>query len=943
MLRLTQCDGTMIYTFGPYRFLASQRSLQRDGEPCEIGSRATDILTLLLEHAGEVVSKDTIVSHAWPSSFVEESSIRVQIASLRKALDDGDREKYVRNIPGRGYCFIAPVEREAPLEAVTHTSLPATSATRPTIDVPPPLKRMIGRDGVVAELVADILDRRFVTVVASGGIGKTTVAVAAAHQMLDEFEGHVYYYDLVALKDAAELLTGLANVLGLNTSVPNLLTSIVGNLDGRRLLLVLDNCEHIVEDVSILAESLFDALPGLHILATSREALRVEGEIVLHLQPLEAPPPGAAISAADIESFPAVQLFFDRAAAAGLRGEPGDEDASKAAQICHRLDGIPLALELAAGRAGAHGISGVVQLLENRFRLHWRGRRAALPRHQTLRSMFDWSYNLLTREEQALFRALSVFNGGFTPEMAIAVAAFMDTTEEEVFDLCESLAEKSLISLQTGQQLYRLTETARAYAGEALQQHEGELARASQEHASYFLAFTRKLTELTPPFERWGEQNRTSDLLANVRSALRWCFSEDGNDDVGVALIASSWPLFYEMGLLTECGSWAAKALATATELDLATEASLCEAVALTGTMAVHSMLQVKTAYSRCLELCRELGDVGREMRTLAAYNVFITRIGKYQEGLEAARDFEALSAEANIPKARLLCGWMNGTTLAYLGSFAQARHYLEAAVPRYPLLDLSFTAMLQLVRARSLYARTLWIEGETDRALQEVELALEESRTYGNPVCLAIALTHGAGVFLWSGNLDRAQELAADLHKITASNGLPAFEALAIGIKGEVALSDGRLEEAEALLNEALVRADAQMHANTATTIAAAQAECAFRAGRTRESLDLIDRAIGRATETGERFKLAELLRLKATFIVPTNAELAAETFRIAISTARQQGARAFQLKAAVGFRDALLPGTEDEAHAAVAEAYHSTRPDDAFEAVDRPSVPAA
>jgi tetratricopeptide (TPR) repeat protein len=250
---------------------------------------------------------------------------------------------------------------------------------------------------------------------------------------------------------------------------------------------------------------------------------------------------------------------------------------------------------------------------------------------------------------------------------------------------------------------------------------------------------------------------------------------------------------------------------------------------------------------------------------------------------------------------------------------------------------------MLQLVRARSLYARTFWIEGETDRALQEIELALEEAQAYGNPVCLAIVLTHGAGVFLWSGDFDRAQELATELHRITSSNGLPAFEALAIGIKGEVHLLNGRLEEAEALLNEALTRADAQMHANTATTIAAAQAECAFRAGRQREALDLIDRAIARATETGERFQFSELMRLKATFIIPTNAELATETFRAAISTAHQQGALAFKLKAALSFRDALLPGTEDEAHAAVTEAYRAIGLDDAMEAADRPSVPAA
>ena len=263
-----------------------------------------------------------------------------------------------------------------------------------------------------------LASRRFVSVVGPGGMGKTTVAISIAHALLDEFGGAVYFVDLGAVTDATLVPGAVAAVLGVFGQTQDPLPSLLAFLAGRRLLLVLDNCEHVIYAAASLTERLHREVPQVHILTTSRESLRVEGEHIHLLVPLECPTAREDLTAAEALATPAVQLFMDRAFASGYTLDLTDADAPTVAAICSRLDGIALAIELAGSRVGTYGMQGTAELLSNRFKLLWQGRRSAPPRHQTLAAMLDWSFNLLSARDRRVLGRLSIFVGLFTLEAA---------------------------------------------------------------------------------------------------------------------------------------------------------------------------------------------------------------------------------------------------------------------------------------------------------------------------------------------------------------------------------------------------------------------------------------------------------------------------------------------------------------------------------------------
>src|SRR5258708_3405367 len=372
-----------VSSFGPFRLFAAERLLSNWSEPLHMGGRALDILITLVERAGEVVTRKELISRVWPDVIVEEANLRVHVAGLRKALGDGhDGARYVANVPGRGYCFVAPVTRSASQRALLQAQPLVTDRLR---KLPVRLTRMIGRDDTVRALSAELMTRRFVSIVGPGGMGKTTVAVWIAHALIDDFAGAVFFVDLGALTDPGLVPTAVASALGFMMQAQDPFLSLLTFLGERRVLLVLDNCEHVIDAAAALAEPVVSEAPQAHILATSREALRVEGEDVHLLYPLDGPRDDVGLTADEALTFPAVQLFMERAAAGGYCSELSDTDAPIVASICRKLDGIALAIELAAGRVSSHGIRGVAELLDNRFKLLWQGRPTAPPRHRNLK------------------------------------------------------------------------------------------------------------------------------------------------------------------------------------------------------------------------------------------------------------------------------------------------------------------------------------------------------------------------------------------------------------------------------------------------------------------------------------------------------------------------------------------------------------------------------
>ncbi|MDM0025167.1 ATP-binding protein [Variovorax saccharolyticus] len=458
-------DDQEIAVFGPYRLSASSRFLQRGEEPVALGGRAMDLLIALVERVGEVVSRRELMRRAWPDLVVEEANLRVHIGSLRKALGEGESgDRYVANVAGRGYCFVMPVRRMS--SAVDSLSAASVVPPSPPNGLPNRLARMVGRDGVVEMLSSLLQARRFVSLVGVGGVGKTTVAVSVAHEMLNRFDGGVYFVDLSVIDDASLVADAVCAAVGATAGLQDPMLSLCARLGGRKSLLALDNCERHIDSIALLVEHLHAALPGLHILVTSRESLRIEGEHVYLLPPLETPPLGPGLTAELALESPAVQLFIDRAEAGGFHAGLLDQDAPTVAWLCDRLDGIPLALELAGGCVGTYGVQGTASLLDNRFKLLWRGRRSAPLRHQTLHAMVDWSYNLLTSLERRVFTRLSVFAGHFTLEDAQAVVCDDATSSSAVASTIAGLVDKSLVSILVSADavVFRLLETTRVHA-----------------------------------------------------------------------------------------------------------------------------------------------------------------------------------------------------------------------------------------------------------------------------------------------------------------------------------------------------------------------------------------------------------------------------------------------------------------------------------------------
>src|SRR6516164_228651 len=405
------------FAFGPFRLFPAQQLLLEGESPVRLGSRARDLLIALIEQAGQVVTREALSARVWPNIVVEEGALRVHVAALRKALRDGQEgRRYIANVPGRGYSFVGKVV--------------ATDEPNPTADaapepVPPlSMARLFGRAEVVETLSTRLPQQRLITITGPGGIGKTSVALAVADRMHPRLPDGVCIVDFAPLADGKLVPTALASALGIGVLSENPLPSLIALLRSRDMLIVLDNCEHVIDAAALLAESLLQGGARLRILATSREAMRVPGEIVFRLAPLAMPEFSHDLSAPIAMTYSAVQLFVERAAMCLGEFSLTDAHAPAVADICRRLDGIPLAIEMAAGRVDAFGIAGLADVLDDRFRLAMRGRRTALPRHQTLSTTLDWSYQLLPEAER-LVCAGSPCSQGSLPSLKQPVSSLM--------------------------------------------------------------------------------------------------------------------------------------------------------------------------------------------------------------------------------------------------------------------------------------------------------------------------------------------------------------------------------------------------------------------------------------------------------------------------------------------------------------------------------------
>lgn len=896
-------------SFGPFSLYPGERLLLHDGAPVQLGSRALDILIVLVERAGEVIGNRELVARVWPNITVDESSLRVHISGLRKALGDGQgAARYVTNIPGRGYCFVAPVSRTT--EAGTPNVAP-NNVARLASRLPGPLARMIGRDEAVKTISAQVMADRFVTIVGAGGMGKTTIAIAVAHGLLRKFEEAVVFVDLVAITDPRLVAGTIAATLGLAVQASDPVPSLIASLAERKLLLVLDNCEHVVDTVAPLAEMIVAGTANVHILATSREALRVEGEHVHRLAPLESPDRNTGLRAAEAVGFPAVQLFVERAAASGASLELTDLDAQVVGDICSSLGGVALAIELAASRVNAHGLRETATLLGNRFGLHWQGRRTAVPRHQTLNAMLDWSYKLLPEMERMILQRLSIFVGAFSLEAGEEVASDRDGIDVQVADALASLVEKSLVTMNIvgTRTTFRLLETTRVYALGKLAEA-GETDAVSARHALYF---TRLLEGLA---DRDAVTDGVSQHLGNVRAALKWCFSDRERISTGTSLAVLATSLFLDLSLLGECLEWSERALSVLADADRGTsiEMHLQETLAISSMFTRGNSDEVRAAIQRGLTLAEALGDSQHRLRMLAGLNIFLIRIGDFRGALAIAEQSETTARSLGDPAGIIMADWMLGVSYHLVGDQADAQNHCEAGLRRAaaaPHVHTNFFGYDHRIRALVALTRALWLQGSAERALVVAQQALDEAAERDQPVSTCIALIYTVPVFIWCGDFRQAADLANRLVAHAKRHSLIPYHAVGLGLQGELLIRGGDTEAGLDLLRRALGILNGEQHniQTTALLTAVAEGQAAL------EHHDAALATIGEALAWGERhagcYDLPEMLRVKGSILASmTRPDFSAAEacFSQSIEIARRQATLGWELRTASSMTDLLI-----------------------------------
>jgi predicted ATPase/DNA-binding winged helix-turn-helix (wHTH) protein len=667
-------------SFGPYRLLSAQRLLLEGDKPLRLGSRAFDILTALIERAGEVVSKEELIARAWPKTFVEEANLKIQVSALRRALGDGQGDnRYVVNVVGRGYNFVAPISKEEP----SRVSLSPTIAPVAPHNLPFATTRMIGREEAVTALFARLSRERLVTIVGPGGIGKTTVALAVAERMIGAYEHGVWMVDLARLRDPGLVPSAVATVLSLEIRAEDPLPGLVAALRDNRMLLLLDNCEHVIDAAAGLAAAVLSGTPSVTVLATSREPLRVPGERVYRLGPLNSPEPSPGLTAKEAAALPAVQLFVERVTAIVEDFALTDANAPLVVAICRRLDGLPLAIEFAAPRVEALGIEGLAGRLDDSLRrLSGAQRRAAVPRHRTMRAVVDWSYGLLSQNEQRFFRTLGILAGGFSGEAAAAVAMDAATTGADAINRLVDLVAKSLVIADVSgtKPRFRLLDTTRAFALEKLDTS-GEREAIARRHAEYYRdLFERAEREVPtrPPGEWLADYAGEID---NLRAALDWAFSPSGVESIGVALTVASIPLWLQLPMVDECRNRVERvfaSLAREAPIDARGEMKLQAALGASLLFTRGAIPAARQACTAALRLAESLGDTEHQLRALWELWVHHTNTGEHAAAVAVAQRFYTLALEHADPATLPIADRMMGMSYHYLGDQTNAWRYIE-------------------------------------------------------------------------------------------------------------------------------------------------------------------------------------------------------------------------------------------------------------------------
>jgi predicted ATPase/DNA-binding winged helix-turn-helix (wHTH) protein len=805
--RLT--DGTIreeAFAFGPYVLFRSQRLLREGDKPVHLGNRALDILTALIERSGEVVTKRELMKLVWPNTVVAENNLSVHIASLRRTINDGHGDaRYIINIAGRGYSFIAPIRR---VEVPAFDAKRELSAQR---TFPKPLSRIVGRDDVIEAIVAQLARRRLVTIVGPGGVGKTTVSVSIAERIAKSYQ-QVCFVDLSTLEDPILVPSALASVIGIATTAEEPLARLIAHLRDLHMLIVLDNCEHVIASAAELVEHILGEAQSVDILATSREPLLAEAEYVYILAPLQCPPEFPKLAAEAALQYSAVQLLVERANSVVEGFELTDENVGAVSAVCRRIDGIPLAIELVAARLNLFGIDALAYGFADDLLLTTKGKRTADDRHQSLRATMDWSYRALAPIEQVVLRRLAVFRGVFSADSAAAVVSAGASSGTPVLDALLSLVGKCLLATDVSGSIirYRLLHVTRAYASEQLTES-GERDQISRRHAEHLRALLEDATE------RWQTTTRQQWLLQygsmidDVRAALDWSFSPSGNIECASTLTIATLPFGVRLSLIGESTKRAALALEVLSRVS--PPKPLWE-------MRINNALVGLLWYSgapteelfriidRALALAEESATKTNLIEPLANRAVIQFQSANYDAARKSSKTLQDTAIQADDPIAILMAQRVGAQVEHFSGNHARAKSLAEGVLrhrERGAPLVYGAVAVDRHVSMRILLSRILWIEGYPDQAENLAWETLNLAKLDGpQAVCQALDLA-ACPIAFWRGDLQSAVQLTETLLDYAHRYSLDRYAALGLCYRASVDLLSSDAGNLELRMPEAL------------------------------------------------------------------------------------------------------------------------------------------
>ena len=655
------------FRFAHFELQPEERRLLAGGEEVHIGPHAFDLLVAFVERNGSLLTKDELLSRVWPRVVVEENTLQVHISALRKVLG----RDAIATVSGRGYRFALEVATDAPP--------PQT----PKHNLPHQLTSFIGRGKEMAELEQLLATTRLLTLTGAGGCGKTRLALQVASRMENAYPDGLWLVELAPLGQASLVAQTVAKVLVINEHAGKALIDMVADwLAPRKLLLILDNAEHVLASCAELVDLLLRRCDRLTILVTSRERLGIAGELTYRVPSLSVPDAREGTTLEKAMASEAARLFIERARLQRPELEMTAKDAASLAAICRRLDGIALAIELAAPRVRTMSIGELSQRIEDRFEFLTQGSRTALPRHRTLRSLINWSHDLLSDAEKRLLWRASVFAGGWTLEAAERVCSGTPVDRGEVLDLLTSLTDKNLITVDTHDDATRfgMLETVRHYALDRLcESAEEDAVRAR--HLEYFLQMAERLDEPQADEARLCWLDRAQGELDNFRAALAWCESDATRAVTGLALAGRLYWLWITRIHPGEGRGWVARLVAADRTAERQEEHA--RAFHAAGTLAFYQAdhAAAEVFHREALAIWRRLGDRRQMVRSLGSLGNVATGQWRMSDAIALYEETVAIARELDDRHTIALGLYRLGVVASNLEDYTKAEALLEEAL----------------------------------------------------------------------------------------------------------------------------------------------------------------------------------------------------------------------------------------------------------------------